>query len=627
MVKERTVPTKDVTRPAFGLRGPGRPGGPGPGGHASRFAPVRKPQNINATLKRLWTYLSRQKSTLFVAFFMAVVSSLLDLIGPFLLGRAIDRYIIPQDFTGLLYISLLMLAIYLLAAFSVFFQNYLMVGVTQKTVGDLRRDLFNKLQTLPLVFFDTRPHGELMSRLTNDVDNVNNTLNTSVIAVLSSLITLTGSLAMMLYLSPILTLVSLAIIPLMLLLTRKITDRTRTLFVEQQTSLGALNGIIEETLSGQKVIKVFNREEESLQEFGLCNDRLKKVGMRAQIFSGLIGPLMNVLNNLSFALVASAGGLLAIKNIVTVGVIASFISYIRFFGRPLNELANQFNMIQSAIAGAERVFEILDERPEAEDDRSGNGLEQIKGEVTFKDVTFSYEKEAPVLKKVGFTASPGQVVALVGPTGAGKTTIINLLARFYDLDQGTIFLDGLDLRSINRERLRSFLGIVLQDTYLFGETVRENIRYGRLDATDEEVEEAARVANAEQFILRLPEGYETMLTEDGGNLSQGQRQLLAIARAILADPRILILDEATSSVDTRTEIQIQEAMLRLMEGRTSFVIAHRLSTIRNADLILVIKDGEIIERGNHQELLAAEGFYYELYSSQFRKEVPFVSGI
>ncbi len=599
--------------------GPGGPGGP-PGRHGERFAPVRKPKNAKAVIRRLWGYLRQQKRILFLVFCLVALSAVLDLIGPYLLGKAIDRYVIPRDFEGLFKMLLLMLGVYLAAALTVFSQEYLMVGVSLTTVGKLRRDLFNKLQVLGLPFFDSRSHGELMSRLTNDIDNVNNTLNTTMVAVFSSIVALAGSLGMMFYLSPGLTLVSMLIIPLMLLLTRLVTKRTRALFVEQQSVLGDLNGLIEETLSGQKVIKVFNREAECLKEFARQNARLRKVGTRAQIFSGLVGPLMNVLNNLSFALVVTVGGLLVIKGMISVGVVVSFISYIRFFNRPLNELANQFNMIQSALAGAERVFEILDEPAEPEDGQVRMEPAGVAGEVVFDNVTFAYKKGEPVLKKINFAAKPGQVIALVGPTGAGKTTIINLLSRFYEPESGAIFLDGLPLSRIDRRSLRSCLGIVLQDTYLFADTVRENIRYGRLTATDQEVEAAARMANAEQFILRLPQGYETLLTDEGGNLSQGQRQLLAIARAILADPRILILDEATSSVDTRTEAQIQEAMLKLMEGRTSFVIAHRLSTIRNADQILVINNGEVIERGRHEELLRQKGLYYELYNSQFRRE-------
>ena len=459
------------------------------------------------------------------------------------------------------------------------------------------------------------------------MDNVNNVLNTSVISVFSSMITLAGSVVMMVYLSPALTLASMVIIPLLFVFTRVITGYTREFFTRQQARLGDLNGFIEETISGQKVVKIFNREAACLRDFQRHNEALKKAGIRAQVFSGLIGPLMNLLNNLGLALVAVAGGVLVIKGSISVGVILSFINYTRFLTRPLNELANQINLIQSAIAGAERVFAVMDEEAESEEDLSPVQPEKIDGRIVFKNVSFGYKKDAPVLKDIDFSASPGQVIALVGPTGAGKTTIINLLARFYDPDQGEILLDGRELRRLKREKLRSALGIVLQDTYLFADTVRENIRYGRLGASDEEVEAAARIANAEQFILRLPQGYETVLAENGEDLSQGQKQLLAIARAVLADPRVLILDEATSNVDTRTESQIQKAMLALMKGRTSLVIAHRLSTIRNADQILVINNGQIIEGGKHQDLMARKGFYYDLYNSQFRGEVPLVSGI
>ncbi|NLY88063.1 MAG: ABC transporter ATP-binding protein [Firmicutes bacterium] len=622
MSKERQVST-GFSRP---LPGPGRPGGHGPGG-GRFFAPVGKPENTKGTLLRLWAYLREQKGILFVVFILVAVSSVLSLATPFLMGRAVDRYILPQDFQGLLYISLLMLGLYFLASSTVFLQNYFMVGVSLETVRNLRKDLFAQLQVLPLAFFDNRPHGEIMSRLTNDVDNVSNVLNTSIISVFSSVIILAGSVVMMVYLSPVLTLASMIIIPLLFVFTRIITGYTREFFSRQQARLGDLNGFIEETISGQRVVKIFNREAACLQDFQRHNEELKKAGIRAQVFSGLIGPLMNLLNNLGLALIAAVGGVLVIKGSISVGVILSFINYTRFFTRPLNELANQINLIQSAIAGAERVFAVMDEEAESEEGLSPVQPEKFDGRIVFKNVSFGYKKDAPVLKDINLSASPGQVIALVGPTGAGKTTIINLLARFYDPEQGEILLDGWELRRLKREKLRSALGIVLQDTYLFADTVRENIRYGRLDASDEEVEEAARIANAEQFILRLPQGYETVLAENGEDLSQGQKQLLAIARAILADPRVLILDEATSNVDTRTEFQIQTAMLALMKGRTSFVIAHRLSTIRNADHILVVNNGKIIESGKHRELMERKGFYYDLYSSQFRGEAPLASGI
>jgi ATP-binding cassette subfamily B protein len=422
---------------------------------------------------------------------------------------------------------------------------------------------------------------------------------------------------MMLYLSPLLTLANLAVIPVMLLIVGKVASMSRNFFMQQQTALGELNGFIEETISGQKVVKVFTKEQTMLERFSTLNNNYRRSGIKAQILSGFIPPFMNILNNLNFAVIASLGGWLIVRGLSTIGVIGGFLNYSRQFTGPVMQLSNLFNMIQAAIAGAERVFEVLDQEPEPEDAPDAKAPDRIDGEVQFEDVSFAYEKERPVLHGISLEAKPGQVIALVGPTGAGKTTIINLLTRFYDIDQGRITIDGLDIRQIKRDRLRSLLGVVLQDTYLFSASVKENIRYGRLDATDAEVEQAAKLANAHSFIIRLPNGYDTILSEDGSNLSQGQRQLLAIARAILADPAILILDEATSSVDTRTEQQIQSAMLELMKGRTSFVIAHRLSTIRNADLIVVIDQGRIVEQGKHQELLERKGFYYNLYMSQF----------
>lgn len=603
-----------MMRPGAGHRG-GHPGGFG--GRGRFMGPSVKAKDRKGTLNRLWCYLKSQKLQLIWVFIFVILSSVFSLAGPLLIGKAIDNYIIPGDFKGLLMLIAIMGIIYILNAFSSWLQSYTMIGVAQKTVFKMRTDLFSKIQTLPVNFFDSKPHGELMSRLTNDLENVSNTLNTSVIQVFSGLLMVIGTISMMMWLSPLLTLVSIIIIPLMLLITKKIAGFTRKYFAGQQKALGELNGFIEENISGQKVVKVFTHEEKSIQQFAKSNNQLKKVSIRAQIFAGIIPPLMNVLNNLSFAIVVGVGGWLAIKEIITIGIIASFINYSRKFTRPLNQLANQFNMIQSAIAGAERVFEIMDEEPEQDDVEGQVDLKNIIGEVAFHHVSFAYKKENPVLKDINVQVEPGQTIALVGPTGAGKTTIVNLLTRFYDIDAGSILIDGHDIRTFKRNSLRSLLGIVLQDTYLFSGTVRENIRYGRLNATDREVEAAARMANAEQFILRLSQGYDTVLSDDGGNLSQGQRQLLTIARAILANPAILILDEATSSVDTRTELQIQEAMLSLMKGRTSFVIAHRLSTIKDADLILVINGGEIIERGTHEELLNFKGFYYDLYNSQF----------
>jgi len=588
---------------------------PGRGPHDT--TPVLKPKNVKNTLKRMWWYLSEHKIRLFFVFLLVVITSVLTLVGPYLIGKAIDNYIIPRDFNGLFRLLLFMAAIYALISLFIWLQNRTMINVAQLTIRNMRKDAFDKLESLPISFFDTRPRGDVMSRLTNDIDLINNALSSSLTQIFSSIITLTGTVILMLWLSPLLTVISMITVPIMLITTNIITKHTRRYFSEQQRVLGVLNGFAEENISGQKVVKAFVREAKEIERFEVTNKELKNVGIKAQIYSGIMGPLMNVLNNIGFAIVALSGGWLAVQQVITVGTIATFINYTKQFTRPLNELANQINIIQSAIASAERLFEIMDESPEPADPPDAIELKSVKGDVEFRNVSFSYKPDEAVLKNINFHAYPGQTIALVGPTGAGKTSIINLLTRFYDPDNGDIFIDGYNIQKITRKSLRSSLGIVLQDTYLFSESVKENIRYGRLDATDEEVKAAARLANAEQFILSLPEGYDTILSEDGGDLSQGQRQLLAIARAILANPAILILDEATSSVDTRTEQHIQEAMLKLMEGRTSFVIAHRLSTIRKADMILVINDGEIIERGNHMQLLKQKGFYYNLYMSQF----------
>ncbi len=588
---------------------------PGRGHHDAVY--VVKPKDAKNTLKRLWWYLSEHKIRLFLVFFLVAITSVLTLAGPYLIGKAIDNYIIPRDFNGLFRLLMLMAAIYILMSLSTWLQTRTMINVAQFTIRNMRKDAFDKLEILPISFFDTRSRGDIMSRLTNDIDLINNALSSSLTQIFSSIITLTGTVILMLWLSPLLTGVSMITVPIMLITTNIVTKHTRRYFSEQQRVLGILNGFAEENISGQKVVKAFVRENKEIEHFEATNKELKNVGIKAQIYSGIMGPLMNVLNNIGFAIVALSGGWLAVQQVITVGTIAIFINYTRQFTRPLNELANQINTIQSAIASAERLFQIMDEPPEPPDPPDAVELKSVKGDVEFRNVSFSYKPDEVVLKNINFHAYPGQTIALVGPTGAGKTSIISLLARFYDPDSGDIFIDGYNIQKITRKSLRSSLGIVLQDTYLFSESVKENIRYGRLDATDEEVKAAARLANAEQFILSLPEGYDTILSEDGGDLSQGQRQLLAIARAILADPAILILDEATSSVDTRTEQHIQEAMLKLMEGRTSFVIAHRLSTIRKADMILVINDGEIIERGNHTQLLKEKGFYYNLYMSQF----------
>ena len=580
----------------------------------------QRAKDTRTTLLRVWGYLQRQTWALTGTVLLVAASSGFGLLGPYLMGKAIDEHIlVPEgDLPGLARTALLMLIVYLLTSLSTWLQTYAMSGVSQRAVRDIRSDLFARLQTLSLRFFDQHTHGELMSRLANDVENISNVLTESVTQLISSLISVVGVAAMMFLINVRLAIVSLVTIPMMMFLSQWIAKRTRKGFREQQELLGQLNSIIEETITGQRVVKAYVREGAVIEQFDVTNRRLRRASTNAHVFAGVIGPLTNFVNNVGFAIVAGAGGWMAVQGSATVGTIASFVSYARQFARPLNQIAALYNSIQSAIAGAERVFEIIDQVPELQDALDARPLVQVNGDVVFDDVCFGYERAVPVLKQVSLHAEPGQTIALVGPTGAGKTTIVNLLTRFYDIGSGSIRIDGMDIRQVKKDNLRRKLGIVLQDTYLFADTVMENIRYGRLDASDEEVMEAAKLANAHQFIHRLPEGYDTPLSERGSNLSQGQRQLLAIARAILADPGILILDEATSSVDTRTEKHIQEAMLRLMEGRTSFVIAHRLSTIREADKILVINDGEIIERGTHAELLARRGFYHNLYMSQFK---------
>jgi ATP-binding cassette, subfamily B, multidrug efflux pump len=584
------------------------------------FRETEKSKNTRQTLLRLWGYLKRHRWILIGTGILVSVTTFVDLLGPYLMGKAIDEFIIKGNLPGLARLALLMIGTYVVAAAGTWLQTYLMVGVAQGVVRDLRRDLFARLQTLPLRYFDQHSHGDLMSRQTNDMDNISNILATSFSQLLSSVLSLLGALAFMFVLNPILAVINLVIVPFTYILTRAVARRTRIGFRETQQALGKLNGIIEETVTGERTVKAFVGEQKVVEHFSTNNQLLKNVALRARVIANFMGPIMNMLGNLSLAVVACSGGWLAVKGLATVGEVAAFINYSGRFGRPLNQIAQLFSSIQSALAGAERVFDLMDQLPEV-DAPEAKALDHVKGEVSFEKVDFSYEAGVPVLKEVSMQVESGQMIALVGPTGAGKTTLANLLTRFYDVDGGSIFVDGQDVRSLRKDDLRRRLGLVLQDNFLFAETVMENIRYGRPEATDEEVKEAARLANAELFIHRLPHGYQTVLTERGSNLSQGQRQLLAIARAILADPDILILDEATSNVDTRTEKHLQEALLRLMKGRTSFVIAHRLSTIRDADQVLVINDGQIIERGTHAALLEQKGFYHRLYQSQFKGQM------
>lgn len=582
-------------------------------------------QDIIGTLKRIWYYLSMQKGLLVTVLLLVVLSSGLALLGPYLVGIvAIDHYIMVGNRSGFVNLLFVILGVYLLYSFSMWLQNYLMIGIAQHTVYTMRKQLFDHLHKLPIRYFDQRQHGELMSRLTNDIENVSSTLNSSVIQIFSSLLILIGSILFMLYLSPLLTLITFLVVPLMFLGMRWITRRTGPLFKEVQRHLGDLNGFIEETVSGQRIVKTFSQEERVINEFLVKSERLKGAGFWAQAISGFIPKLMNGLNNLNFAIIAGIGGLLAYYEWITIGVIVVFAELTRQFTRPLNDLANQFNTLLSAVAGAERVFAVIDEKEEEQDERNAEDLDQILGEVEFRNVSFSYEQgkgdRDQTVTNICFYAAPGQTIAFVGPTGAGKTTMINLLSRFYDPDVGQILIDGYDIKRVTRQSLRKHMAFVLQDTFLFEGTIRENIRYGRLDASDQEVIEAAQQANAHSFIMKLPKQYDTVLNQDGSGISQGQKQLLSIARAILADPTILILDEATSSIDTVTELKIQEALQRLMAGRTCFVIAHRLNTIRNADQIVVLLDGRVAEQGSHEELLRQNGFYHELYSAQWQKQ-------
>ena len=616
---------------------PVRPFGGGPRHHSMLEKPVEKPKNMRKTVRRIIGYLGTQKYALLGLITMVIAVSGLSLVMPVLQKEAINTITfsggIGIDFQKLKFYLLCMGILFVVTSGITLVQGLLSAAVSQKTVKVMRADMMSRLQVLQVKYFDTHTHGELMSRLTNDVDNISTGISQSIVSLFSGVITLAGSLAMMLYYSPLMTLISLAIVPSGIFVTKKITSRTREYFRKQQQGLGDLNGHIEEMVTGQKTVIAFNRQKQSIEKFDSINKQLRHDSLLAQIFSGTMGPLMNVLNNLSFACVAIAGGVLMMNKAaiadsaflailcgsVSIGTIQLFINLSRQFSRPINELANQFNLIQSAIAGAERVFELMDEEPEEDNGKLSVPLHDIKGDVEFSNVNFGYTSGKPVLNDFTINVQTGQKIALVGHTGAGKTTVVNLLTRFYETEKGGIFLDGKNIRDIRKDDLRRSIGIVLQDTVLFTGTIRDNIRFGRLDASDAEIRQAAVTANADTFIARLRDGYDTQLSESGGNLSQGQRQLISIARAVLANPKILILDEATSSVDTRTEMHIQEAMHTLMKGRTCFIIAHRLSTIRNADNILVMNDGRIAESGNHDELMERRGAYYALYQSQLER--------
>lgn len=568
-----------------------------------------------STLLRVWKIVDEQRALLIVVLLLVMISSVLALAGPYLIGQMIDHYVMHGKLSGLGKGIGFLIGIYALLAVSLFLQNYWMIGIAQQTIYRLRTSVFAHFQRLPIAFFDRRQHGELMSRMTNDIEAVSSTLNSSFIQVFSSILTLGGTVMIMLSLSPLLTVLTMTIIPLMFWAMRWITRRTAPLFKEQQAALGALNGMIEETISGQRIVKAFSQEERMKTEFREKSLRLRRTGFWAQTYSGYIPKVMNFLNNMSFTIVAGIGGVLALYGHVSIGVIVIFTEYARQFTRPLNDLANQFNTVLSAIAGAERVFALLDEQQEEE--TASAQKHQLLGHVAFKHVFFKYEQEeeAYTLKDVDFKVEPGQSVALVGATGAGKTTILQLIARFYEVTKGEVLFDGINVQQIDRQSLRSQMAFVLQDPFLFEASVRENIRYGRLDASDAEIEEAAKRANAHDFIMKLKDGYETVLAADGREISQGQKQLLSIARALIADPKILLLDEATSSIDTVTEMAIQEALDTLMQGRTSFVIAHRLNTVHNADLVLVMHKGELVEAGPQQKLIESGGLYAQMLHS------------
>lgn len=583
--------------------------------------PAEKAKNQRETLSRVWHYVKQQKIGLFFSIFFVIASTFLSLAGPYMIGHIIDDYIMKKDIDGTIRLGILLAVIFSVASILTWLQTYVMIQVAMKTIRTLRLELFQKLQTLTLRFFDQRALGDLMSRVTNDIDNLNTALVQSVTQIVSSILTVIGVSIAMFTLSWQLAIVTLIIIPLIVFTTKQIIKRSSKNYAARQRDLGKLNGYIEEMITGSEVLTLFGREQQTIDTFHQQNENLRNSAQRAEITSGLLGPINNFMNNLGLAVVIGTGAFLAVKSIVTVGIIAAFVTYTRQFFRPLNQLSNLLNTFQSAIAGAERVFEILDEPSEVADKPNAIKTASLKGDVVFKQVSFSYEPNKPVLKHIDFHAKAGETFALVGPTGSGKTTIINLLTRFYDVDQGEILIDGHNIEHYQMATIRQRVGVVLQDTYLFSGTIRENIRFGKLDATDEEVVEAAKIANAHHFIKYLPAQYETPVQAGGANLSQGQRQLIAIARAILENADILILDEATSSVDTQTEVDIQKGLQHLMQGRTSFVIAHRLKTIENADQILVIQQGEIVEQGNHQELMQQQGIYRHLQQKLLLEQV------
>jgi len=604
MSRDQPEPQKE--QPRMMRHGPGRMG------------TVEKAKDPRGALNRLVGYLQGNKATIIFAIMFTIVSTLLNLAAPYLIGVAIDQYIIPRNWGGLINIAALIAGVYLFAAFVDMAVGWIMADVSQKILKKLRRELFEHMQTLSLSFFDNTSSGDLMSRLTNDIDAIGAVLSQNLTGLTRSTLTILGIVIAMFLLNVWLALASLIVFPIMVVFTAQIGKRARSRFRDLQQSMGSLNGVMQESITGQKAVISFWQQGTVTRKFRKSNSDVREAGTKAETYAMLVPPLVGILSNANIAIVAGIGSWMALKGLVTIGIISVFISYSRKFSDPLRQFSNLYNSLQSALAGAERVFEVLDIAPEIEDKPGALSVDNFEGKVEFRNVEFSYVPKEKVIKEMSFEAEPGQRIAIVGPTGAGKTTMVNILSRFYDIQEGSILIDDKNIIEYKKDDLRRQLGVVLQDVFLFSGTVMENIRYGNLGATDEDCIAAAKLANADGFISRLPYGYATLLSERAGNLSQGQRQLISIARAILANPSILILDEATSSVDTRTEIQIQQALQRLMEERTSFVIAHRLSTIRKADTVLVVNHGEIVERGSHEELMAKKGFYYNLYMSQFK---------
>ncbi len=615
-------PKKEMTpeelRQLSQKNGQGNGGGRGPHGPMIR----EKPKNVKATVGKLIRYIGKSKYLVLLILITTLATTALGLLGPLLQGMAIDTMTLGEgrlsvDFDALIRVLVTMAGVYVLSSLITMLQGFASAKISQTTVYTMRKDLFRKVSYLPIQYTDTHAHGDIMSRMTNDIDNVSNTISQSISSLISSVLTLIGAFVMLVSYDFRMALISLITIPLTLFVSMKLSKFMRKYFVEKQILLGEMNSRVEETVTGYKTVMAYGKEEESCEKFADVSERFRKASIRANVWGGLMGPANNIINNLNYLIVAATGAYFTLTGAISVGDIQAILQYSGQLSHPINQIANQYATILTAIAGAERVFAILDTPDEVDEGKNPISVEDIKGNIEFNHINFSYNESKQVLFDFNLKVKQGQKIALVGATGSGKTTVVNLLTRFYDVNSGEILIDGININDIPKKTLRDAIAIVLQDTVLFQDTIGNNIRYGRENATDEDIRKAADMSESDEFINRLPDGYNTILAEGGSNLSQGQRQLLAIARAVLADPKILILDEATSSVDTRTEMHIQQAMVALMKNRTSLIIAHRLSTIRDADMIIVMKDGSVMETGNHEELLAKQGIYYDLYQNQF----------